>query len=126
MTTETFDVDGKTYSIKYGFGRLQKVHYLIYTYLPDSIKRIQASGGEVEESDAEKVSADERLEYQSKLAPALAKLVLSSAFDWDPSKMGVDEYVDTCLQESAGFEIVKRVRQAASSLSLSAEGKKTS
>ena len=126
MTVENFEVDGQSYSIRYGFGRLQRVHYLIYTFLPDSIKRIQASGGEVEESDAEKVSVDERLDYQSKLAPALAKLVLASASDWDPSKMGVDEYVDTVLQETAGFEIVKRIRAAASMTSLSQDDKKKS
>lgn len=125
MTVETIEKDGVTVKILYGFGRLQKAHHIIYSFMPDRLKRIQASGGEIEDSDLKQVSPEEVLEYNAKANPALVKLVLQSASDWDPSKMGVDEYVDTVLPEEVGLEIVKRVKAATTKQSLSPDEKKT-
>lgn len=126
MTVETFERDGINYRLLFGFGRLQKAHYFIYSFLPESLKRAQAAGGELEESDFKKVTPEEILDYNSKLAPALAKLVLDSATDWDKSKMTVDEYVDSYLAESAGLEISQRIKTAASVQTLSEDDKKKS
>src|SRR5437016_1792084 len=102
MTVETIEKDGVTYRLMIGFGRKQRARYLLYNLLPDSLKRIQASGGEVEDSDLKKLTADEVLKYNSELDPKLAELVLESASDWDKTKQTAIEYVDTSLSERAG------------------------
>src|SRR5439155_2382051 len=111
MTVETISRDGVEYRLMIGFGRKQRARYLLYNLLPDSLKRIQAAGGEVEESDLKKLTADEVLKYNSELDPELAKLVLESASDWDKTKQNVGEYVDFTLVESAGRDISAWVKK---------------
>ena len=122
MTVESFDIDGKTYKILLGFGRKQKARYYRVLYLPDKLKRIVSAGGTLEKTD---FTPEDILDYASNFNPALLKLVLQSASDWDPSKMGVDEYVDTTLDENAGSKIVERVQAILDASSLSDDQKKT-
>jgi uncharacterized protein YqiB (DUF1249 family) len=124
MTVEMIEKDGVSYRIMIGFGRKQRARYLLYSCLPDSIKRIQAAGGQVEESDLRKLTADEVLDYNATLNPRLVKLVLESASDWDKSKMNVDEYVDSSLSEAAGNEITVRVKAILAESELSDADKK--
>ena len=111
MTVETITRDGVEYRLMIGFGRKQRARYLLYNLLPDSLKRIQAAGGEVEESDLKKLTADEVLKYNSELDPELAKLVLESASDWDKTKQNVGEYVASNRPFLVNRESLIRSRQ---------------
>lgn len=124
MTVETIEKDGISYRIMIGFGRKQRARYLLYSCLPDSIKRIQAAGGQVDDADLRKLTADEILDYNATLSPKLVKLVLESATDWDKSKMSVDEYVESLLSESAGHDISNRVKAILAESELSDADKK--
>src|SRR5207302_11457660 len=99
MTVETISKDGVEYRLMIGFGRKQRARYLLYNLLPDSLKRIQAAGGEAEESDLTKLTADEALQSNHESDPELAKLLSEPASDWDKTKQNVREYVDSPLSE---------------------------
>src|SRR5438094_194872 len=105
MTVETIEKDGVSYRVMIGFGRKQRARYLLYSQLPDALKRIQAAGGEIEESDLKALPPADILDYNATLHPKLVRLVLESATDWDRSKIGVDEYVESHMSESAGYAI---------------------
>jgi hypothetical protein len=120
MTVETIEKDGVTVRILYGFGRIQRARYILYANLPDSLKRIQTAGGEVEPSDLDNVKPEDILDYNAKVFPQIAKLVLQSASD--QGNMTVDEYVDNAMSESVGNEIVSRVKTV---ISVLADSKKT-
>ncbi len=111
MTVETIERDGVSVRIAYGFGKLQRVRYMLASDLPASLKRIAISGGEAEPSDVEKVTPEETLDYNAKVLPQIVKLVLQSASD-KPEAMSFDEYIDSYLPEPIGKEIIIRVRSA--------------
>ncbi len=124
MTVETIERDGVTVRIMYGMGRLLRARYILHSNLPDSLKRIQAAGGKVEESDMDQISPEEILRYNAEVMPQLAKLVLQSASD--QGQMTADEYVDSAISESLGTEIVLRVKAAVAGSLLDDKKKLTS
>ena len=120
MTVETIEKDGVSVRILYGFGRIQRARYIFNANLPDGLRRIQGAGGQVEDSDIDKVGPEEILDYNAKVFPQIVKLVLQSASD--QGEMTIDEYVDNAMPETIGLAVVSRMKAVLDSLN---DSKKT-
>ena len=126
MTVELITRGEKTWRILYGYGRIQKIRTLFQKSLPERVKRAIVANPDVDSKQIwDDLSVEERVAYDEVTGPAVAKIVLQEATDWDKSKMTVDEYVDGEMPSDVGNEILLRVGKAVQDTVLGTDEKKT-
>ena len=127
MTVEWIERDGKKWQIMYGYGRLQRARFLLYSLLPDSLKRAHIADPDGTGTDLlKRATPEDALSYTTRTGVEIAKLVLNEATDWDKSTMDVSTYVDSSLPSDVGDEIFRRVSNAIEDGTVSGESKKNS
>ena len=125
MVLETISRGPLSWTILYGYGRLQKARVILVSGVPESIKRAQIADPELDPKDALlKVTAEEIVSAESDMARKIACLVLDSAPDWDKTMMTAEDYVDTTLPPDVGTEILSRVSKAVNDFSVPQDQKK--
>ena len=125
MTVEWIEREGKKWQIMYGYGRLQRARFLLYSLLPDSLKRAHIADPDGSGTDLlKRATPEDALSYTTRTSVEIAKLVLNEATDWDKTQMDVSAYVDTSLPSDIGDEIFRRISKAIEESALSGEPKK--
>lgn len=103
----------KWWRYRLGFGRIQRARALVYSVMPDAVKRAQVANPELSPQDAAKLlTPGQLLEYQRDSIIGLVKIVLDSAFDWNQATMTKEDYVESVMPEDVGLEIAGAVQVA--------------